>query len=175
MNEQWRDVVEYEGFYQVSNLGRVRSVDRVVRHPRGGATRRKGKILSPFPSSKYGHVAVKLCKKGVETSVQVHRIVLEAWIGPCPDGCECCHENGIASDNAVSNLRWDTRVSNGRDMMMHGNHKTTRTRIVRSDGKEYASMVDAAKDVGCAYQSISAACRDLTNYVKGYGWSYVSD
>ena len=54
MCEVWRDIVDYEGYYQVSDLGRVRSVDRVVRHPRGGDTRLKGKILRANPTTKYG-------------------------------------------------------------------------------------------------------------------------
>lgn len=61
--EQWRDVVGYEGLYQVSNMGRVRSVDRVVRHYLGGPKRLKGRVLQSIVNGGYGHLVVGLCKK----------------------------------------------------------------------------------------------------------------
>lgn len=53
---------------------------------------------------------------------QVHRLVLETFVGPCPEGMECCHDNGIRTDNRLENLRWDTRKNNHKDAMRHGTH-----------------------------------------------------
>ncbi len=52
----------------------------------------------------------------------VHRLVLEAFVGQCPEGMEACHGNGIRTDNRLENLRWDTRLSNHADKRLHGTH-----------------------------------------------------
>lgn len=87
--ERWRDVVGYEHSYQVSNLGRVRSLDRVVAYNVWGKivhSKRKGKILSANlmgMNNGRGWLAVKLTGR----NKYVHQLVLEAWIGPRPDVC----------------------------------------------------------------------------------------
>lgn len=124
--EEWRPVVGYEGRYEVSNLGRVRSVARNVEIPatwRTVAYRRKerGRLLSPGKTRKgYGRVNLE------GKTFSVHRLVLEAFVGPCPDGMEGCHCDGDPSNNAIDNLRWDTRRSNWEDRRKHGNAVSTR-------------------------------------------------
>lgn len=66
--ERWKWVVGYEGSYEVSDLGRVRSVDRVVRGPRGGPKKLVGKVLRPSPRGRCVHLVVNLCKKGKKES-----------------------------------------------------------------------------------------------------------
>jgi hypothetical protein len=61
---------------------------------------------------------------GKGTKTLVHRLVLETFLGPCPEGMECCHNNGNSLDNRLSNLRWDTHVSNLADRKKHGTYKT---------------------------------------------------
>lgn len=117
--EIWLDVVGYEGRYKVSNLGRVRSVPHLVPYKAGTTKFVHGKMLRPGPS-KTGHLTVSL---GRCNSVGVHRIVLEAFVGPCPDGMECCHGDGIAFNNVLPNLRWDTRSANLLDAVRHGAKK----------------------------------------------------
>ena len=53
---------------------------------------------------------------------QVHRLVLETFVEPCPEGMECCHNNGIRTDNKLENLRWDTKSNNSIDSIKHGTH-----------------------------------------------------
>lgn len=68
----------------------------------------------------HGYLAVRLCKKGVKYATTVHRLVLETFVGLCPDSMEACHNNGIRDDNRLGNLRWDTRKNNQRDRIKHG-------------------------------------------------------
>lgn len=119
-NERWLPVVGYEGIYEVSDHGRVRSVDRVVAHP-GGDSARKGRVLKPCGDGR-GYKQVNLWRDGSGGSVKVHRLVLEAFAGPCPDGMLACHTNGDNSDNRPSNLRWASQSDNLRDAVSHGTH-----------------------------------------------------
>jgi len=109
MDEQWKDVVNYEGYYEVSNLGRVRSVDRIIRHSKGGFRNWRGKILKLIPAATSGYLVLRLSKEGIKKTHYVHHLVANAWlIGPF-EGCVIRHgPNGI-SDNSVSNLCYGTK------------------------------------------------------------------
>lgn len=120
--ELWMPALGFEGSYEVSDHGRIRSLDRMITDSRGREYGRKGKILSP-PTLPNGYVHCML-SKGVRK--YVHRLVLEAFVGPCPDGMEACHGDGVRTNNALRNLRWDTRSENHRDKVRHGTHSETR-------------------------------------------------
>ena len=117
MAEQWRPVVGYEGSYEVSDLGNVRSLDRLDSRGR----RRRGKVR-PLAVSPRGRLLVGLCRDGIRATAQVHHLVLEAFVGPRPDGLEACHWNDDPSDNRLTNLRWDTRSANAADSVRNGKH-----------------------------------------------------
>ena len=122
MIEYWADVVGYERLYQVSSWGRVRSVSRITwdYDPRWGQMRSRritGKIIKRQWSP---YVTVGLRKGAYHRSFGVHRLVLKAFVGPCPEGMEACHNNGDAWDNRLENLRWDTRKNNHQDKIKHG-------------------------------------------------------
>jgi hypothetical protein len=120
VSEEWRPVYGYEGHYEVSSLGRVRSVDRTVAGPHDGARwRLRGKLMRPTPWRK-GYLGINLSKDGKQRRFQVHRLVLEAFVGPCPEGQQACHNNNVRSDNCLVNLRWDTLSANMRDKAIHG-------------------------------------------------------
>lgn len=118
---EWRPVVGYEGAYEVSDAGQVRSIAR--RDTRGAY--RPGRLLAQSTKER-GHLAVSLWWGNRRRLIGVHRLVLEAFTGPCPDGMEACHYDGDAKNNHLSNLRWDTRVANAADtrrLAAHGNTK----------------------------------------------------
>lgn len=122
--EIWKPVVGYEGRYEVSSYGRVRGRDRIV-NARPGVTRvQRGQIRAQV-TMKSGHKQVLLWGDNHARGVLVHRIVLEAFCGPCPAGMEGCHGDGDPSNNHVSNLRWDTRSENRFDAVRHGTHPMT--------------------------------------------------
>lgn len=122
-SEEWRPVYEWEGLYEVSNLGNIRSVDRWVTWKNGTQRFCHGAPMSQKSHARgYGHKQVSLSNQDRKATPCVHTLVLEAFVGPCPDGMEACHRNYIASDNRVENLYWGTRSRNRRDRMVseHG-------------------------------------------------------
>lgn len=114
--EQWRPIPGYEGVYEVSDIGRVRSLDRVVAYANGGSRLHPGKLLRQWaPMGQNGYKQTCLCRFNKRRFVSIHRLVLLAFVGPCPEGMEACHGNDIPDDNRLSNLRWDTRKANVSD------------------------------------------------------------
>ena len=116
--ERWAAVPGYEGWYEVSDLGRVRSVTRTVRTSRGVRTY-QGRILKRWVNAR-GYASVTLAKRGECKDWFVHRLVLQAFVGEAPAGTECCHGNDIRDDNRLVNLRWDTHLANVREAVERG-------------------------------------------------------
>lgn len=117
--EIWRDVLGWEGFYQVSNHGRVKSLDRIVPSKRHGTSYTvRGQIMGLERNGAYQHVT--LSRSGRYKTVLVHRMVLEAFVGPCPEGMEGCHNDGVGTNNCLDNLRWGTPKENQQDRFLHG-------------------------------------------------------
>lgn len=111
----WKPVEGYEGLYEVSDSGQVRSLP-------GG--RRLGKILCAIPRHKSGHLGVNLHKEGKRVTKHVHKLVAAAFIGPCPDGLVVCHGPNGVKDNSVSNLSYGTTRKNaGEDYNRDHGHK----------------------------------------------------
>lgn len=123
--EEWRDIPGYEGAYQVSDQGRVRSLDRYVLAGVDGRRLLRGKPMSISPD-KDGYQKVTLYSSGQGKTFRVHRLVLKSFVGPCPEGMEACHGNGGRSDNRLDNLRWDSLSANEYDKVGHGNHHQAR-------------------------------------------------
>ena len=116
MAERWKWVPGYEGKYQVSDLGRVKSF---VKSP-------EGKLLRPGTMNRFGHCSVAL---GRGNSKCVHALVLLAFVAPVPKGKESLHENGIGSDNKLNNLRYGTRSENNIDSAKLGRRKLNPEKI----------------------------------------------
>jgi len=116
--ERWRAVPGFEGYYEVSDAGRVRSVDRVIVSRRGDQRRMAGKVQQLRARGRY--LTATLCRGGRKTIVRVHVLVLRAFVGRRPPGKEGCHGNGLSLDNRLSNLRWDTPLANHADKRAHG-------------------------------------------------------
>ena len=123
MIEQWRDISGWEGFYQVSNLGRVKSLARTIPVTRRGwgPRRIRERVLMQQALPRYGHRLVTLQRTGVIQTLLVHRLVLTAFVGPCPTGMQCCHfPDRDPANNRLENLRWGTGVENMQDAREHG-------------------------------------------------------
>jgi hypothetical protein len=122
--ERWRTIPDFEGLYEVSDHGRVRSLDRIVRKRvvRGGPIiqiRRRGKVLSLSPDS-HGYPMVNLCSDGQQQSSLVHHLVLNTFVGPRKSGQECRHLDGNRANNELCNLTWGTALENALDKKRHG-------------------------------------------------------
>lgn len=113
-DERWLPIEELRGLYAVSGQGRVRSLDRRVQDRNGRRTRLwRGQIIKPYVAAN-GYLQVRLSRDGVPAPVSrmVHRLVAEAFLGPCPVGMEVLHGPGGAQDNRVSNLSYGTHSQN---------------------------------------------------------------
>lgn len=132
-DEQWRPISGYEGIYEVSNHGRVRSLDRVS--AQGG--RLTGRLRKPDAvTSRSGHLRVALCRDGKVRRWFVHRLVLTAFLGAPSIEMQACHNDGDPTNNVLTNLRWDTASANARDRLRHGtNDRANRTHCPQ--GHEY--------------------------------------
>lgn len=120
MPESWKPVVGYEGLYDVSSRGRVRSLDREVKYSNGSTHLHRGRVLKFTPM--HGYSTVCLAKNGTRKTSYVHLLVLEAFVGPRPPKMEGCHRDDVQTNNNLSNLRWDTPSENRRDIIRNGNN-----------------------------------------------------
>lgn len=151
--------------YDVSDHGRVRSV----------RTRTRGRILTPYRSNRYGHMAVTVYADGVKKKAQIHSLVLEAHIGMAPLGMEACHENRTPSDNRLSNLRWDTRAANQRDKSTHGTVSGSRNPSAKLSEKEvvkirkYLEAGESQRSIARRYKVSSTTIRMIANGKKWKG------
>lgn len=119
-SECWLPVPDWEGFYEVSNTGLVRSTDRVIAISDGSSRRLRGRQIRPRPNHG-GHLYISLSRPGEKCRKHpIHRLVLAAFVGPCPGGMEGCHYDGDPANNHLANLYWGTRSQNILDRFRHG-------------------------------------------------------
>lgn len=159
--EEWKDVVGYEGFYQVSSEGRVRSLVRLLPAAVQAGIRKEKQILA-FGSNKQGRLQVALSAYGKVRRFQVHTLVCTAFNGPCPEGLECRHEDGNCANNRPGNLSWGTHTDNMRDKRKHGTQteggdspraKLTEKQVL-AIRKDKRTMRAIAKDYGVSMVAI---------------------
>lgn len=118
---QWRPIPEWEGLYEVSDDGLVKTLPRAT-VSYGGRVWRRGITTRRGTPNDSGHRNVTLRHGSRSQTVGVHRLVLLAFVGPAPIGTEACHNNGDPDDNRLANLRWDSRSANVLDRVKHGVH-----------------------------------------------------
>lgn len=141
MPEVWKPVVGYEGRYEVSDLGRVRSLDRVVNGAPGKGTYLKPGVVLRHGTHRQGYHLVSLHDGTGRRTHKVHRLVALAFLGPAPDGSEACHNNSDPSDNRALNLRWDTRSGNMLDAVALGrNPSSAKTHCPRQHRLEMPNL-----------------------------------
>lgn len=115
--EEWRPVYQTEGHYEVSNFGRVRSMRIRCRYSDRLRSTPRMLVWSVNPKDGYAHVRMSYPKP---RQVSVGRVVLEAFVGPAPEGFEAAHQNGIRSDNRADNLKWMSPSDNCAQRKEHG-------------------------------------------------------
>ena len=120
MIEVWKQIPGFETFYEVSNLGRVKSCARAVSCCYGAVRNIKDCILKGS-KDRDGYLLVSLTNATqINVSKRVHQLVLLAFKGGCPDGMQSLHDNGIPDDNKLSNLYYGTPLQNWADRRRHG-------------------------------------------------------
>lgn len=116
----WTPIPTWEGAYEAHPDGRIRSMDRTIRVSRW-VQQKPGRVLRPSLAGRYQ--AVDLTHEGRKERRYVHQLIAEVFIGPRAEGLVVCHEDGDVLNNQASNLRYDTRSGNNRDMARHGTHR----------------------------------------------------
>lgn len=175
--EWWKYIPGYEGLYMVSNLGRIKSCDRYVKHNCGGLKLIKGGIIS-LRVKKNGYVQVQLCKEGQVKFYLVHRLVAEAFI-PNPDNLpQVNHKNEDKTDNRVENLEWCTalyNISYGSCIKRRSINKMKKINQLTLDGelvKVWASATEVMNVLGFHRGTINSCLRKRRKTAYGYVWRY---
>lgn len=126
MTEQtWRPAPGYEGYYEVSDQGEVRSVDRIVSSGRGARRPARGRVLRQWVDA-HGYQTSSLSRDARRTRVKLHVLVAAAFLGPRPVGMDVCHGDGQQKNNRLDNLRYGSRSENNLDSVRHGTHSRAR-------------------------------------------------
>lgn len=175
MNEVWKDVKGYEGLYQVSNLGRVKSIKRDL-------------VMVPH-KRQHGYLGVQLHGKGGHPkrnfkTFSVHRLVAEAFVPNPGNKPEVNHINEDKTDNRAENLEWATRVENCNhgtrnrrcgDANINNPKTSTPVKQYTLDGEyiaTYPSIHEASRQTGAFIDNIWRACNGVYSQSKGYIWRY---
>lgn len=182
MVEIWKDIIDYEGLYQVSNMGRVKGLNRVVDNGKGVKMYLNERLLK-FSKSNNGYLGVVLCKNGKVRRFLVHRLVASAFVdNPC-NKPQVNHLNEVKDDNRAINLNWMTRKENinygsGRKRLskiVTNNPKTSKAVIATclSTGKEirFPSM-NEIKRQGFNRRNVWSVLKGRKKSSKGYTWRY---
>lgn len=185
--ELWKDIEGYEGRYQVSNIGRVKSLGRFVENPIHGLIWRKEKIMSPA-RDKGGYRQFTVCKSGSQRSLKLHRIVGFLFVNnPDPANLpDINHNDGNKDNNAASNLSWTNDSLNGQHAWDTGlrtkrfgkDHWASKA-VVQKDlnGKRlamYGSIKEAGRQTGICDKNINSSVLKKKNHATagGYQWEY---
>lgn len=171
-NEIWKDIPEYEGLYQISNYGRIKSNDKIVSFNRHFV---KGRIMAGYGNEKKNQYhRVQLYKNNKYTVIYTHQLVAKLFLDNPKNLPQVNHINGIKLDNRVCNLEWVSESENLRHAVKTGLIKTCK--IVQQydlDGnfiKEYISTGEAKRDTKINH--IPEACRGERMTVGSYMWRY---
>lgn len=164
-DEQWRPVVGYEGFFEVSDHGGFRSVTRTDRLGRVW----EGKAIKAFPAHA-GHLRVQLRREGTVRHRYLHVLVLEAWIGPRPPGMQCCHNDGNPANNHVNNLRWDSPVANCMDTFRHG---TGSVRLTEQEVRSIRADREAGHTIGAIARRMNVSRPTIQDIVHRRTWRHI--
>lgn len=183
MIEEWRPVVGYEGLYDVSNLGRVRSLDRLCKSDKRSDQWLRGKILKPkINQHRQNRCTVALWKEGKVSYPYISRLVLSAFIGLPPIGHDAAHWDGDPTNNCLSNLRWATISENMQDKKRHGTDpigvrnamsKLTEEQVLYIKNNYKRTSYHASNSLELA-QQFNVSRETILDVAKNAGWSHVA-
>lgn len=136
--EIWRDIAGFEGYYQVSNKGNVKGLDRYVKHNYGGYALRKSKLLKKN-IQELGYLKVRLRNNPKDSCQFIHRLVAEAFIHNPEKKPQVNHKNAVKTDNRVENLEWCTSKENIKHSHIMG---LQTTESVHGENSHFAKLTE---------------------------------
>lgn len=183
IKEVWKPVPNYEGLYDVSNFGRVKSLDRLVNAKGGSKMCKKGKFLKPRITND-GYTEVHLSKDNKGKMLRVHRLVCEAFNGPIPEGMQVNHINEIKTDNSLWNLNLMTNQENCNYGRHNFNVSKSKINGSQSSGVRqltldyqlvcvWPSMAEAERQTGISHANISNCCNGKQKQANGFLWEKI--
>lgn len=179
--EIWRDIPNYEG-YQVSNLGRVKSLKRFRKGKNGSLAPLKERILKPSINHR-GYYQVQLWKQSIGKRYMVHRLVWLVFNGQIPENMQVNHINEIKSDNRLSNLNlmtpkeninYGTGIERSTKKRINGKYSKPVLQFTLDNilVKEYLSIRQVERETGFANGNIIKCCKGKRKQSYGYKWKY---
>lgn len=170
--ERWLPVVGYEGLYEVSDLGRVRSLRGGCKQ--GGTQLRPAPIILAQHWKSDGYLHITLIKNKKRTTPRIHPIVLKAFREPRPRKHEGAHWDGDKANNRLSNLRWATSLENKADMLRHGatlrGEHHPRSLLTEAEVRAIKASPKSSRIVGAQFGISSSAVRQIR---QGKVWAHV--
>lgn len=175
--EEWRPVVGYEGYYMVSNLGRVRSLTIWTKLVRNGVEyerKRRGRVLKQQNCSN-GYKQVHLAKDGLHKIHRVHRIVAEAFVDNPVNLPEVNHKDGDKQNNCASNLEWCTHSYNThyRDYRKHG-ERNGMSKLKANQVKEIKRRRESGEKLKTIADDFGISVHHVSNIARGVRWGHES-
>jgi len=166
MNEEWRPVKGYDGYCEVSSLGRVRTIPRKVKSPRGGHAKRSLRMRKPhITDSGYKHTFMYI--DGNQKGVFVHRLVAEAFIPNPRNKPQINHKNMNKLDNTVENLEWCTRSENMRHMHANTDVDLRKIRFTKEQEVEIQDRYDDGEALKAIGKDYGVSGGTIEKLVKG--------
>lgn len=172
MEEIWASIKGFEGIYEVSTLGRVRSLDRPQRVRGNGISLQKGQILKQWKQGNYMYCDLR--KPGIKQKARIHVVVLESFVCPRPDGMIACHNNGNSFDNRLCNLRWGTHEDNAKDKILHGTHQYGERAAKSKLTEAQAVAILQSPKTYAAIAREFGVCKSTVTHIKtGRNWPHL--
>lgn len=185
IKEIWKDIKDFEGLYQISNLGNIKSLERKVNGKLGSVRTLPEKHMIPTNNGR-GYLVICLHKYGKRYDRKIHRLVAEAFI-PNPDNLPTVnHIDGNKMNNCVDNLEWNTIQENCRHRQDNGLGNIEAATIAKykpimsiniktGETDTYSSLKEAANTLNCTIKGISKVLRGECKTHKGYRFEYVNE
>lgn len=176
MEEIWKDIKDYEGYYKISSYGRIKSLNRIVRNQNNSYIR-NGKILA-LNKNKNNYYSVCLSKLGTKNQVYIHRLVAETFLKNPNNYKYVNHIDFNSYNNNIDNLEWCTQDYNvnysynsGR---MFSPPPQIQKQIIRNDGIKYSSLQKAAEDINVNPSMICNQLKGRQKTIRGYTYKYIN-
>lgn len=190
--EIWKDIIDFEGLYKISNIGRVKSLTRYVKHSRGGKMILHGRILKQIEKTN-GYMLVGLNKNSKGYKKHVHRLVAEAFIPNPYNKPQVNHKDLNKKNNTLNNLEWVSSSENIKHSYKNGNRKSPKSMLGKFGKdhhlsisvvqltklnefiKSYDGVRVAERNTNIDRSCIIKACKGIQKTAGGYKWMYKTD